>query len=136
MTPQKQLRRMARRKRRWMRRNKWRRQLTAYRNGLFWMPCPLCGEDFGGRESPVHITVPTGEQSSQVVCPACELDLGAKAAGFCAESGHSWGTRYNGRPVAVSRDDSRVEMQISLRVSGPPDEIYCVTCGIDESDAE
>jgi hypothetical protein len=50
-------------------------KLYAKSTGYFWLPCPLCGREFGGHEwgdSP-WATIPTDIENSRTgVCPACE----------------------------------------------------------------
>jgi hypothetical protein len=59
-------------------------RLWAHRRGYFWMPCPLCGRDFGGHESrsiagkPASVPDPTcpprgpcGPLMSVTICPPC-----------------------------------------------------------------
>ena len=53
-------------------------QRFALQHGLFWLPCPGCGESFGGHESlgiphPDPARTRSGEQ--QLLCPTCSLGL-------------------------------------------------------------
>lgn len=49
-------------------------------NGWFWLPCPLCGEHFGGHEwmtrSDLVASIPAPEQGPGIstgICPTCTL---------------------------------------------------------------
>lgn len=49
-------------------------KMFAYLLGYFWLPCPLCGEDFGGHEWRVSLMRSTGEGKG--VCPKCSERAG------------------------------------------------------------
>lgn len=55
---------------------KWLHQLYAFIFGYFWLPCPKCGEMFGGHQHEpygAHVTVTEGDgQHCYCVCPACD----------------------------------------------------------------
>lgn len=44
-------------------------------HGYFWLPCPICGKNFGGHEWDSNNTLYTSFHSGSGVCPDC----GAKA---------------------------------------------------------
>lgn len=52
-------------------------RLYARANGYFWLPCPLCGEPFGGHEwrdidgKPSVIPVPDSPSLHKGICPDC-----------------------------------------------------------------
>ncbi len=51
---------------------KWYRKLYAELFGYFWMPCPICGNMFGGQEvkrKPVFLRTERGK--GRIVCPGC-----------------------------------------------------------------
>lgn len=51
--------------RRFRRLNRW----WANAFGYFWLPCPLCGFEFGGHEWRCWVdTIPTGPSSSRGIC--------------------------------------------------------------------
>lgn len=53
-------------------RDKHRRH--AYRRGYFWLPCPLCGTEFGGHEITGSIPDPgKGPGTSRMICPFCTM---------------------------------------------------------------
>jgi hypothetical protein len=39
--------------------------------GFFWLPCPLCGQPFGGHEAGGIIDAPGPPGSGRVICPTC-----------------------------------------------------------------
>lgn len=45
--------------------------------GYFWLPCPLCKQEFGGHEwrdidgKPSFIFIPGSHHSSEGICPDC-----------------------------------------------------------------
>jgi hypothetical protein len=62
---------------------RWTHQLWARLNGYFWLPCPVCGEMFGGHESgghPAPLYLEDGR--AFVVCtkPQCNYEAGARNA--------------------------------------------------------
>lgn len=76
--------------RRRMRRWRPRRAIWAYRSGVFWLPCPTCGEPFSGHEWVGRFTVKQPDRSGRGVCPACEVDIGQMGAVLCREHCHDW----------------------------------------------
>jgi len=50
-------------------------RLYAYLHGYFWLPCPLCGQYFGGHEWRDYdgkpSSIPTGPFSGRGICPDC-----------------------------------------------------------------
>lgn len=51
------------------------RMLTAKIFGYFWLPCPICGEFFGGFETGNgHVTLPDG--ANKVCCKKCDYEAG------------------------------------------------------------
>ena len=53
----------------------------ARRHGYFWLPCPLCGEEFGGHEwlkdtdeIPACIRIIDQPGSGMGICPTCTLE--------------------------------------------------------------
>jgi ribosomal protein S19 len=49
-------------------------RLYAFTHGYFWLPCPICGEEFGGHE--VTGSVPLYHEDSsfyrcRLICPSC-----------------------------------------------------------------
>lgn len=99
--------------------------------GYFWLPCPLCSEEFGGNEWVGRISLPAGEPGmTQGICPACELDLGLYMVEMCERDGH--------RPVAVlseasttSQGGGSFEISLSVDLSATPLRAYCGACGLD-----
>lgn len=58
-----------------MRAPRWWHRLRAEIGGYFWLPCPLCGKEFGGHEwthgAGIH-SIPLGSSyHSQGICPRC-----------------------------------------------------------------
>lgn len=51
------------------------RKLRADLGGDFWLPCPVCGEMFGGFEiGSGHVTLPDG--SKKCCCKNCDFEAG------------------------------------------------------------
>lgn len=48
----------------------------ATRLGLFWLPCVLCGKEFGGHEITDSVPDPTSQNQYQyiTICPACTAE--------------------------------------------------------------
>lgn len=121
----------AARQRAWQRRHRTRRMLAASFRGYFWMPCPVCGEEFGGHEWVGRLSLPTSEQGmTQGICPACELDLGLQTLAMCERDGH--------QPVSVlseasgiSRGEHSFEVSLSVDLNATPLRVYCQACGLD-----
>jgi hypothetical protein len=58
-------------------------KLYAKAMGFFWLPCDLCGREFGGHEITDSIPDPTkGPGWSSCICPFCTIDrnLGSQTA--------------------------------------------------------
>ena len=51
-------------------------KLYAWLFGYFWLPCPVCGRDFGGHEAGFDALVAEDGKSAQIVCgdPQCSHD--------------------------------------------------------------
>jgi hypothetical protein len=47
-------------------------RLWAWAAGYFWLPCPVCKQEFGGHEWPQGF-LRTGENEGLIVCPRCEI---------------------------------------------------------------
>ena len=49
---------------------RWAHKIYAFMNGYFWLPCPICHEDFGGHEwrESLYLSWDTGKG----VCRNCE----------------------------------------------------------------
>lgn len=58
---------------------RWMHRAYAYVAGYFWLPCPLCGEYFGGhewrwRDGKASIPDPAGQPYRSIgICPSCTL---------------------------------------------------------------
>ena len=39
--------------------------------GYFWLPCPICGQEFGGHEATGMAIYPEGEPLGRVICEDC-----------------------------------------------------------------
>jgi len=50
-------------------RPRWLQRLVALFGGYFWLPCPLCGEKFGGHEK--HGVLRRDMNTGQLVCANC-----------------------------------------------------------------
>lgn len=58
---------------------KWLHRLYAFFGGYFWLPCPLCGDHFGGHQwrdydgLSADIDDPSGPEPSSglAICPRC-----------------------------------------------------------------
>jgi hypothetical protein len=77
----------------------------AERYGYFWLPCVLCGEDFGGHEG--GGSIPAGDmgftdgvERSHTICPRCTAERQRAAEDRLAELGESTVTSWSrwGRP--------------------------------------
>lgn len=125
------LREEAAQKRAWQRRHRARRRATAFLRGYFWMPCPLCGHEFGGHEWRGYLMLPGSEPGmSHGVCPACELDLGITAVPYCDEHGHT--------PIQILAQGNfrgsgtgHFEASLSVDPNATPLDAYCIVCGVD-----
>lgn len=121
----------AARKRAWQRRHRTRRMLAASLRGYFWMPCPLCGEEFGGHEWVGRISLPAeGQGMTQGICPACELDLGLQALAMCERDGHQPMSVLS-EASATSQGGGSFEISMSVDLNTTPLRVYCQACGVD-----
>lgn len=63
---------------------RWQHHLWARLNGYFWLPCPVCGEMFGGHEVLDRQTGALIREDGQAfaVCtdPQCSYEAGARNA--------------------------------------------------------
>lgn len=51
-------------------------------NGFFWLPCTLCGREFGGHEITDSIPDPIkGEGWSTMICPFCTIERNQQREG-------------------------------------------------------
>ena len=50
---------------------RWLQELIASRGGFFWLPCPLCGENFGGHEWSEDSSLMIQEGFYKGVCDNC-----------------------------------------------------------------
>lgn len=115
----------------WQRRHRTRRMLAASLRGYFWMPCPMCGEEFGGYEWVGRISLPAeGQGMTQGICPACELDLGLQALAMCERDGHQPMSVLN-EASATSRGGGSFEISLSVNLNATPLRVYCQACGLD-----
>ena len=48
---------------------RWLQAVIAFLGGYFWLPCPICGENFGGHEDSGNLY--TGGGSGWCVCINC-----------------------------------------------------------------
>ena len=48
-------------------------KLYAKMFGYFWIPCPLCGDMFGGHERHAKKSLRVSNNSGKVVCQYCEI---------------------------------------------------------------
>lgn len=63
-------------------------QRYANLHGYFWLPCPLCGEEFGGHEA--HGNIATSDPSRfEGICPSCTAERQEAAERHLAELGRS-----------------------------------------------
>jgi hypothetical protein len=70
----------------------------AERYGYFWLPCPLCGDEFGGHEAWGAIPTDT-EGRSEGICPSCTQERQRAAEDHLRELGraHTFSTsRWGG----------------------------------------
>lgn len=115
--------------RRWLRR--WTAPLRAWRAGVtgyFWLPCPMCGEPFGGFETAPMLSVPTGPASAAVVCRVCEDEWIAATSRLCASAGHDPVPIWHGRTVRRERTADGLVLGMCFRTDGDPDEVRCARC--------
>lgn len=126
-----QLREEAAQKRDWQRRHQTRRMLAASLRGYFWMPCPMCGEAFGGHEWVGRVQLPSDEPGmTQGICPACEMDLGIAAMPYCDQYGHT-PTMVLSEGTFSDQGDGTVAVSLPFDPTATPLYAYCTTCGTD-----
>lgn len=59
-------------------------------HGYFWLPCPICGDEFGGHER--HGTIPTNEPGRlSGICPSCTAERQEAAEQRLRLLGENWG---------------------------------------------
>ena len=56
----------------------WVHRIYAFLTGYFWLPCPKCGEMFGGHEADKCGHMMITSSSGRLVCPACRKELETK----------------------------------------------------------
>jgi C4-type Zn-finger protein len=67
-------------------------RLYAHLFGYFWLPCPVCGKEFGGHE---HVwTVPLILDDGRASC-VCSVECGHKAQKLNEASGKYWPIRVD-----------------------------------------
>jgi len=74
---------------------RWFERLVAWAGGYFWLPCPVCGEMFGGHEI-AHVctgALVSDDGHAHCVCPKpeCSYEAGARNA----IAGHAIFLRHN-----------------------------------------
>lgn len=60
--------------------------------GLFWLPCPLCGVEFGGHEWEHDATIPASASQNRAICPPCAEELRDVFRPVCDDHGHTYET--------------------------------------------
>jgi DNA-directed RNA polymerase subunit RPC12/RpoP len=50
---------------------RWFNRLYAFINGYFWLPCSLCGKNFGGHEWFPDNSISISYGEGEAVCPNC-----------------------------------------------------------------
>jgi hypothetical protein len=85
-----------------MKNRPWNKAYAKF-NGYFWLPCPLCGQMFGGHEwgETIYDQIPTDKEGSfKGICPDCGkirqmagIDRGLSSL----TAGKDVGTRYDHR---------------------------------------
>lgn len=81
-------------------------RLYAFIFGYFWLPCPKCGEMFGGhqRKPGPGASIDVGGRRMGV-CPACDTpELRAEREAEIAEGMRSLARRHGGVMVPIQRD--------------------------------
>lgn len=68
-------------------RNRKRAEMKARALGYFWLPCPLCGEEFAGQEwklgpngEAASVPAPGDPHSGTAICPSCTAEGKGDAA--------------------------------------------------------
>jgi hypothetical protein len=72
-----------------MRLPRWWHRLYAESMGYFWLPCPMCGEMFGGHESSDEAT-----PDDRVVCRACAVVMRRGRERFMTHERVPWDRRF------------------------------------------
>ena len=55
--------------------------------GYFWIPCPICGEPFGGHETP-DVGLMTSWTDGKCICLGCEEEAERRNEEFMAQNPH------------------------------------------------
>lgn len=73
----------------------------ARQHGYFWLPCHLCGQEFGGHEAWGSLPKPGFDSQSEGICPQCTKERQEAAEQHLRELGRSvtvsmsrWGGGY------------------------------------------
>ncbi len=61
-------------------------KIYALVNGYFWLPCPICGEEFGGHEASGSLM--DGWYRGRSVCPKCVGIADDRNKKFMADNPH------------------------------------------------
>lgn len=56
--------------------------------GYFWLPCPVCGDHFGGHEASRHALVVTEADGPHAYCTCYKTDCQVKAAAMNVANGY------------------------------------------------
>jgi hypothetical protein len=70
----------------------------AKRHGYYWLPCHLCGEEFGGHEHGGMVPTPDPYRST-TICPRCTAERQGRAEEILRQhglGGSYYGTRWGG----------------------------------------
>jgi hypothetical protein len=107
------------------------RSARARSEGYFWLPCPVCGEQFGGFECS-RLSVPNGQPGGgMMTCLACEYEVGIRESSTCREHGHVPTEVWAMVTTSHSVDRGRHEVSGTIDLGGPPSERYCAVCFVD-----
>lgn len=106
------------------------RRLRAARAGVFWLPCPLCGDLFSGLECATMLTVAVADNPTvqQIACRVCEDEWSITAGEQCAAQGHDPVGIWFGRERGRSRAHGRVTFRYRFDLAGEPDQWRCSRC--------
>lgn len=108
-----------------------KRRAEALAGRWFWMPCPLCGEYFGGQEWRGRIMLPDEGMMARGICLPCELEVGAQAAAICERDGHSLVESLRG-DAEYSADGSAFRLKVAFDLGTvKPEDRWCRVCGAD-----
>jgi hypothetical protein len=77
-----------------MRLPRWVHRLYAAAGGWFWLPCPACGEHFGGHEAG------NCSRGTRTVCRRCSASL--RCCGGVTVNGERLHLSYAGQPAGVA----------------------------------